>query len=139
MITLTDCLLSKPPHWQFLEGLVERRPDISLTEMQVALREVCGIEVSRATGCRTLKRAGFSRKQVRFHVAVIPHWHNASNLYRLQLYRPTPERNEACHTTYKIQISENYEAHQLVFVDESHLSRMTDGMSWNTIVYATLV
>ncbi|KAI5981096.1 hypothetical protein EDD15DRAFT_2184751 [Pisolithus albus] len=48
----------------FLEGLVERRPDITLLEMQQALGEVCDVDVSISTICRTLKRVGFTRKQV---------------------------------------------------------------------------
>ena len=57
--------------------------------MQVALREACGIiEVSRATVCRTLKRAGFSPKQVRQHVA--PVFHDTMNLYYFTAYPPSP-------------------------------------------------
>ncbi|KAI6001416.1 hypothetical protein EDD15DRAFT_2159045 [Pisolithus albus] len=48
----------------FLEGLVERRPDITLLEMQQALGEVCDVDVSISTICRTLKQVGFTHKQV---------------------------------------------------------------------------
>ena len=90
MIILTDCFLSKAPHWQFLEGLVERQPDISLTEIQVALHEVCGIDISHATVCCTLKRAGFSQKHVQIHaIIVVPH--NALNLYCFTAYLPSSQ------------------------------------------------
>ena len=44
----------------------------------------------------------------------------------LQLTRPALERNEACCTTYRIWIGEIYEAHQPVYVDESHLNRISN-------------
>ena len=51
----------------------------------------------------------------------------------LQLTCPALKQNEACYTAYKIWIGENYKVHQLIFVNESHLNRTTDGMSWKTI------
>ncbi|KAF8835794.1 hypothetical protein BDN67DRAFT_1005692, partial [Paxillus ammoniavirescens] len=48
----------------FLEGLIERWPDITFNEMKKALREVCDVEISKATLSRTLKRSGFTRKKL---------------------------------------------------------------------------
>ena len=49
---------------QFLEGCIERQPDIMLVELQDLLHEVCGQEVSISTISRTLGRRGFTYKQV---------------------------------------------------------------------------
>ena len=49
---------------QFLEGLVERQPDILLSEIAEYLRHICHIDVSPATVMRTLRRRGFTRKKV---------------------------------------------------------------------------
>lgn len=55
---------------QFLEGLVEGRPDISLRVTRTHSRGCSlpsvkrGVEVSRSTACCTLRRVGFSRKHV---------------------------------------------------------------------------
>ncbi|KAG2063437.1 hypothetical protein BDR04DRAFT_1037950, partial [Suillus decipiens] len=38
------------------------QPDILLTEMQVQLRETCGVKVSIATISRTIRKRGFTRK-----------------------------------------------------------------------------
>ena len=49
---------------QFLEGLVERQPDILLSEIAEHLRHICNIDASPATITRTLHRRGFTRKKV---------------------------------------------------------------------------
>ncbi|KAG2066186.1 hypothetical protein BDR04DRAFT_958487, partial [Suillus decipiens] len=46
----------------FLEACIERPPDILLTEMQVQLREICGVKVSIATISRTIHKRGFTRR-----------------------------------------------------------------------------
>ncbi|KIJ58592.1 hypothetical protein HYDPIDRAFT_95132 [Hydnomerulius pinastri MD-312] len=48
----------------FLEGCIERNPDLTLLELQKALQEVCGARGSMATISRTLRRRGFTRKKV---------------------------------------------------------------------------
>jgi hypothetical protein len=50
--------------FQFLEGCIERTPDIYLSELQQALNEACGINISEVT--IALHHRGFSRKKVRF-------------------------------------------------------------------------
>lgn len=50
---------------QFLCDCVERQPDITLTELQTELREVCGVETSVQTVARTLQREGYTMKTVR--------------------------------------------------------------------------
>ncbi|KAI0055790.1 Homeodomain-like protein, partial [Artomyces pyxidatus] len=51
-------------HAAFLEGCIERRPDILLTELRQELWEVHAIVVSGDTIARTLRRRGFTRKKV---------------------------------------------------------------------------
>ncbi|KIJ65310.1 hypothetical protein HYDPIDRAFT_88780 [Hydnomerulius pinastri MD-312] len=48
----------------FLEGCIERTPDIYVSELQHELKEACGIDVSEPTITRALCRRGFSRKEV---------------------------------------------------------------------------
>jgi hypothetical protein len=50
--------------WQFLEGCIEKQPDILLEELQTRLREVCEVDVSLNTIKETLRRRGFTRKLV---------------------------------------------------------------------------
>jgi len=52
------------PLLQFTEGLVERQPDILLSEIGEYLRHICHIDASSATITRTLHRQGFTRKKV---------------------------------------------------------------------------
>ncbi|KIK92528.1 hypothetical protein PAXRUDRAFT_51966, partial [Paxillus rubicundulus Ve08.2h10] len=49
---------------QFLEGYIERTPDIYLTELQQELEEACSVRVDETTISHTLCQRGFSRKQV---------------------------------------------------------------------------
>lgn len=49
---------------QFLESLVEQRPDIYLKELQHALFVVYDVEVSNNTVNRALRNRGFTRKKV---------------------------------------------------------------------------
>lgn len=57
---------------QYLESLVERTPDIYISELQEQLEGAYGIRVSPPTITRTLKRAGFSRKKVG-NLALVQH------------------------------------------------------------------
>ena len=49
---------------QFLEGCIQRQPDMSLEELQTRLLEVTDIQVSTATIWRTLRRLGYTMKTV---------------------------------------------------------------------------
>jgi transposase len=49
---------------QFLEACIQRTPDIYIEELQQKLQDARHIHVSRLTIARTLKRCGFTRKQV---------------------------------------------------------------------------
>ncbi|KAF8872380.1 hypothetical protein BD779DRAFT_1397552, partial [Infundibulicybe gibba] len=72
---------------QFLEACVERQPDILLKELQDQLREVCGAEGSISTIWRTLRRRGFTRKQIT---------------------RPAIERDEDDRAAFKMLIGEHF-------------------------------
>lgn len=50
---------------QFLLGTIRRSPDLYLDELQEMMAVSCGIDVSRSTVWRTLRRAGFTMKKVR--------------------------------------------------------------------------
>jgi hypothetical protein len=49
---------------QFLEGCIERQPDMLLVELQDQLHEVCGVVSLIGTIARTLHRQGFTMKRV---------------------------------------------------------------------------
>ena len=59
------------PHWlldsfeetRLIQALLDR-PDIYLDEIQLELYEATGIDVSLSTICRTIKRLGFSKKNI---------------------------------------------------------------------------
>ena len=51
--------------WQYLEGLIERRPDATLAELRTDLCGGMGIDLDESTIRRILLRRGFTRKQVR--------------------------------------------------------------------------
>ncbi|KAF8325604.1 hypothetical protein F5887DRAFT_829027, partial [Amanita rubescens] len=80
----------------FIEGCIERQPDIYLKELQDLLREVCHVDASPATISRTLHRRGFTKKKVT---------------------RLASERDEIDRVTYKMLIGEHFKPAQLVFVD----------------------
>ncbi|KAJ6524183.1 Homeodomain-like protein, partial [Mycena capillaripes] len=52
----------------FLEGLVERTPDIYLFELQNALAEATGLDVDKNTIRDALFRRGYTRKVVRISI-----------------------------------------------------------------------
>ncbi|KAF8876600.1 hypothetical protein CPB84DRAFT_411658 [Gymnopilus junonius] len=76
----------------FLEGLIERQPDMLLSELQDHLREVCGIHASTGTIARTLHRRGFTMKRIT---------------------QPAIERDENDRALYKMLIGEHFSAEQL--------------------------
>ncbi|KIJ04708.1 hypothetical protein PAXINDRAFT_24918, partial [Paxillus involutus ATCC 200175] len=49
---------------QFLLGTIQKTPDLYLDELREMLATSCGVDVSRATIWRTLRRAGFTMKKV---------------------------------------------------------------------------
>lgn len=49
---------------QFLESCIERTPDIMLFELAEELKSVRGVEVSANTIRKTMRRRGYTRKQV---------------------------------------------------------------------------
>jgi hypothetical protein len=50
---------------EYIEGLIERRPDIYASEIQHDIKAVFGVEVTETTISRSLYRRGYSRKKVR--------------------------------------------------------------------------
>jgi transposase len=94
---------------QFLEGCIEQKPDLMLSELQDRLRGSCGVDVSPITIYRTLKRRGFTRKK---------------------MTRPAVERDETDRAEYQLLIGTYYEPEQLVFVDESAFDRRTVGRAY---------
>ncbi|KAJ2932941.1 hypothetical protein H1R20_g4170, partial [Candolleomyces eurysporus] len=91
-------------HVAYLESLIERTPDLYLGELQEQLEDSFDIRVSEWIISETLRRRGFTRKQVS---------------------RAALERNEELREEYQILIAENYRPEQLVFVDESACNRNT--------------
>ncbi|KAG8945188.1 hypothetical protein FRC04_001167 [Tulasnella sp. 424] len=93
----------------FLEGCIERQPDIYLSELQEKLEDARGVVTSVSTIHRTLLRRGFTRKRVT---------------------REAAERSEDARDQYLLQVGQ-YDPEMLVFVDESaynrHVSRRTYG------------
>ncbi|KAF8838675.1 hypothetical protein BDN67DRAFT_971236, partial [Paxillus ammoniavirescens] len=80
----------------FLESLIERRPDITFNEMKKALREVCDVEISKATLSHTLKQSGFTCKKV------------------LMLLRSLQDLQLSEMKQDELHIGQSYEPHQLV-------------------------
>ncbi|KIO14394.1 hypothetical protein M404DRAFT_108146, partial [Pisolithus tinctorius Marx 270] len=48
---------------EFLLGTIRKSPDLYLDELQEMLAVFCGVEVSRSTVWRTLRRSGFTMKK----------------------------------------------------------------------------
>ncbi|PPR00338.1 hypothetical protein CVT24_004359 [Panaeolus cyanescens] len=90
----------------FLEGCIEQKPDLLLSELQDRLKGSCGVDVSPVTIWRSLKRRGFSRKRAT---------------------KPAIERDEDDRANYHLIIGSFYEPEQLVFVDESAFDRRVAG------------
>ena len=57
---------SRLTNTQFLCDLISRQPDMSLAELKTEIFEVYGLDVSLPTVLRSLHRAGYTRKIVRF-------------------------------------------------------------------------
>ncbi|KAI0324835.1 hypothetical protein GY45DRAFT_1288267, partial [Cubamyces sp. BRFM 1775] len=91
-------------HLQYLTTFLQHSPDVYLLEMRDQLEHMCGVSVSISTVWRTLKTLGFTCKK---------------------LSKRALERNGERRLQYTIQMGLNYEANQLVFVDESSFDRRT--------------
>jgi len=91
--------------------IVKSAPDLYLDELQEVLSMECGQHVSKGTIWKTLTRAGFTMKKITKEAA---------------------ERSVEARRGYIERISK-YEAHQLVFVDESAVDRRTSyrGRAWS--------
>ncbi|TFY51280.1 hypothetical protein EVG20_g11074 [Dentipellis fragilis] len=94
----------KAQNIQFLQSLLARSCDVFLDEMQATLERRCHIEVSMASIWRALRRSGYTMKRVT-KVAV--------------------ERSIEKRAEYIARIGLNYEAEQLVFVDEAACDKRT--------------
>lgn len=96
---------------EFLLGTIQKAPDLYLDELQEMLAQSCGVEVSCATVWRTLQRAGFTMKKIT---------------------RVAAERSSQKRLEYLARIGQ-YDASQLVFVDESSVDRRTTyrGHAWS--------
>lgn len=55
---------------QFLCDCVKRQPDMSLSELQTELLEVCNVETSIQTIARSLRREGYTMKAVCFTLSL---------------------------------------------------------------------
>jgi len=96
---------------EILLNTINEAPDLYLDELQEILSMECGQQVSRGTIWKTLTRAGFTMKKIT---------------------KVAAERSIAQRREYLERISK-YEAHQLVFVDESAVDRRTSyrGRAWS--------
>ncbi|KIJ06820.1 hypothetical protein PAXINDRAFT_91432, partial [Paxillus involutus ATCC 200175] len=75
-----------------LLGTIRKAPDLYLDELQEMLATSCGVNVSRTTVWRALRRQGLTMKKVCSCTVVMP-WH-VSDCYRsLVLLRNGPLRN----------------------------------------------
>lgn len=96
---------------EFLLGTIRKMPDLYLDELQEMLASSCGIQISRSTIWRTLRRSGFTMKKIT---------------------RVAAERSAQKRLEYIARIGK-YQAEQLVFVDESSVDRRTTyrGRAWS--------
>ena len=62
-LPLFDCF-AKYSYLQYLESLIERKPDIYLSELKEQLEAAYEVRVDETTISRTLKRRGYARKKV---------------------------------------------------------------------------
>ncbi|KAJ8461838.1 hypothetical protein ONZ45_g18152 [Pleurotus djamor] len=88
----------------YIEGLVDRQPDIFLSEIRHALSTALNVDVSRQSISRSLYRRGWTRKAVT---------------------RIGRERNEEIRAQYHAQIAAEYPPETHVYLDESHCNRHT--------------
>jgi len=97
-------------HISYVEGLIERQPDIYLSEIQDQLLEAFNITASLSTISLSLKRRGYTRKKIS---------------------RAAIERDEERRNQYQALIAE-YPPETHVYVDESACNRHTSnrGYAW---------
>jgi hypothetical protein len=87
----------------------------------------CGVQVSRSTVWRTLRHAGFTRKKASLSILYLIYIISFSQMTRVAAERLAEKRLQ-----YIAEIG-NYQAEQLVFVDESSVDRRTTyrGHAWS--------
>ena len=119
---------------KYLECMIEKRPDIYVSELQNALFEVYGTEVDATTITRALYHRGFTRKKVCIATS-ISNWKYYILWFIAKVTCPARERNEEQRAIFQADIGENYPPETLVFLDESACNRMTTqrNMGWAPI------
>ena len=108
---------------QFVLGSIDRQCDSYLAELKDMLLRVQGRQASTQTIERTLKRAGFTLKEV--CIAGCLSYNSWLTSYRWQISKEALERNETKRLRYRLRMASQYSADQLVFVDESACDRRT--------------
>jgi hypothetical protein len=78
---------------KYIEGLIERRPDIYASEIQHDIKEAFGVEVTETTISRSLYRRGYSRKKVRFWLTLKLYY--GLQIFRLLVLEPSAMKNHA--------------------------------------------
>lgn len=79
----------------YIEGLIQRNPEIHLDEIVESLAAARQVKVSASTVSRTLKRCGFTRKRVdnTSHLALATKYSTLLTIL-IQITKPTLERHE---------------------------------------------
>ncbi len=123
------------PFIQFLLATVSRHNDLYLDELRDVLEERCGVVVTESTIWRTLQRAGFRMKEVRFHC--VSSTSGSPDSCSPQITKHAIERNDLHRAEYRLTIGGNYFPEQLVFVDESACDRRTylRNRAWRSRVF----
>ena len=119
---------SDTPCTQFLQGSIRHKPDAYLDELRDALRKRAGKDISVTTVWRTLRRSGFTMKQV-CDSGLILHQNRCNSV---QITKAALERNEQHRLQYRLTFGTHYHPEQVLFVDESSFDRRTDvrGRAW---------
>lgn len=110
---------------QYIEGLIEQKPDLYLTEIREQVNKVLDIDVSERTISNSLKRRGFTRKKVclLFLLATRP------RLMYLEVSRASIERDEVRRNMYQAAVAE-FPPETLVYLDESACNRHTSNRAY---------
>lgn len=105
---------------QYIQGTIGKQCDTYLDELQDSLLENLGVEASKQTVWRALKRSGFSMKQVSTLGGI-----STATSHSLQLTKAAIERSAIKRAEYTAKIGWRYTPEQLVFLDESACNRKT--------------
>ena len=118
MIILTDCFLSKLHHWQFLEGLVERQPDIfACRDAGCPPWDVC--QWHRSIACYCILHIETCRP------FSVPQYIKSLLSYSLPAQPSNKTRHAAPLTGYGL-VKFMKPINPYVYVDESHLNRISN-------------